>query len=204
MQIRKDIVKAAAQVFSQHGYERATLEDVAEVVGIRKGSLYYHIRSKEDLLFVIHDHLADELIANTRTALATARSPEERLRLAMRVAMRLIADYRAEVTVFLHERHALTSDRWRDVVAKRDAYQHIVEAILAEGIQQGAFRALPAGVITLGILGMINWGYQWFRRDGPLSADEIADLFADIVLNGVRKGGESSVERRETTAYESQ
>ncbi|HBY98224.1 MAG TPA: TetR/AcrR family transcriptional regulator [Chloroflexi bacterium] len=187
MEIREDIVKAAAHVFSRDGYQRATLEDVAQLVGIKKGSLYHHISSKEDLLFAIHDRLADELIANTRAALQGAETPADRLRRIMRVSMRLIAEHQEEVTVFLHERHTLTSERWQAVVAKRDEYEQIVAGVLAEGIEAGVFRPLPVRASTLGILGMINWGYQWFRPDGPLSADEIADLFTDIVLDGVRR-----------------
>lgn len=186
MAIRDDILRAAARVFSEQGYDGATLDDVAGLIGIKKGSLYYHIRSKEDLLFALHQRLADELIANTRAAVQEARTPQERLRAVLRVAMRLIAEHKEEVTVFLHERRILTSERWQDIVAQRDAYQQMLEHILAEGIEQGIFRPLPVNIVALGLLGMTNWGYQWFRPDGPLDADTIAEIFADIALNGLQ------------------
>lgn len=186
MQIREDIVQAAARIFSRDGYARARLEDVAALVGIRKASLYYHIDSKEDLLFAIHEHLISELLANTYTALSTVRSPEERLRVVIRMAMRLIAEHQEEVTVFLHEYRVLNNDRWEEVVAKRDEHQQIVEDILADGIEQGVFREIPVKITTFGIFGMTNYGYQWFRSSGTFSADEIADIFADVVLNGIR------------------
>jgi len=189
VKIRDDILTAAARVFGERGYDGATLDEVAQAVGIKKGSLYYHIRSKEDLLFALHQRLADELLDNTHAALESATSPTERLRGVLRVAMRLIAEHKQEVTVFLHERQLLTSDRWREVVAKRDAYQRIVEDIVSEGIESGVFRPVPLKVATLGLLGMTNWGYQWFRSNGPLTADEIADAFADMVIEGLRERG---------------
>jgi AcrR family transcriptional regulator len=189
MNIRDDILTAAARVFGERGYEAATLDEVAHAVGIKKGSLYYHIRSKEDLLFALHQRLADELLYNTYAALESAQSPTERLRAVLRVAMRLIAEHKQEVTVFLHERQLLSSDRWREVVAKRDAYQRIIEEILSEGIEEGVFRPVPVKVATLGLLGMTNWGYQWFRSNGPLSADAIADVFTDMVIEGLRARG---------------
>lgn len=194
MQIREDIVKAAAHIFSRDGYAQARLQDVAEMVGMRKASLYYHIDSKEDLLFAIHEHLISELLTNTRQALSTVQSSEERLRVVIRMAMRLIAEHQEEVTVFLHEYRVLNNDRWEEVVAKRDEHQQIVEDILTEGIEQGVFREIPVKITTLGIFGMTNYGYQWFRRSGTFSADEIADVFSDVVLNGIRTGvpGESA------------
>lgn len=187
VEIRDDILEAAAQLFEEQGYERATLDDIAKAVGIKKGSLYYHIRSKEDLLFALHQRLANELISNTRQALKAAESPEQRLRAIIRVAMRLIAEHKEEVTVFLHERHVLNSERWREVVSKRNAYQRMVEEVIADGIEAGVFQQVSVKVATLGVLGMTNWGYQWFRRDGSLSWEQIAELFADIMLNGLKK-----------------
>lgn len=183
--IRDDIVRTAAQLFGECGYERATLEDVAQALGMKKGSLYYHIRSKEDLLYVIHDRLIDELTRNTIAALETADGVEAQLRSVLRVAMRLIAQHHQEVTVFLHERHVFRSERWCEIRAKRDAYERLVHGILERGVRQGQVRPLPVALATIGILGMVNWGYQWYRHDGPLGADEIADVFADMVLRGL-------------------
>jgi AcrR family transcriptional regulator len=185
MPIRPDIVRAAAAEFSRQGYDKASLEDIAERVGIRKASLYHHIRSKEDLLFAIHEDLILALIANTNKAVAKFSSPEHQLRAFVRESMRLIAEHRAEVTVFLHERHVLSSDRWKGVVKKRDRYQSILETIIANGIAEGSFRPLKVKVVTLGILGMTNWGYQWYQPDQALTYVQIADIFTDLVLAGL-------------------
>ena len=185
MQIRDDIVAAAAQLFGECGYERATLDDLAQALGMKKGSLYYHIKSKEDLLFAVHDRLIDELTANTRAALEQADGVAAQLRAALHAAMRLIAEHQQEVTVFLHERHIFNSERWATIREKRHDYEQLVSEILQRGMADGTFRELPIPLATIGVLGMVNWGYQWFHRDGPYTADEIADVFADLVLGGL-------------------
>jgi AcrR family transcriptional regulator len=185
VQIRDDILRTAAQQFGELGYDRARLEDVARALGMKKGSLYYHIDSKEDLLFALHDRLIDELTRNTVAALEQADGVEEQVRAALRAAVRLIAEHQQEVTVFLHERHVFNSTRWAGIRAKRDAYEQLVADVLQAGVHAGRMRPLPVPLATKGILGMVNWGYQWLHPDGPFSADEIAEVFADIVLNGL-------------------
>lgn len=185
MQIREDILRTAAQHFGRLGYERTRLEDVARALGMKKGSLYYHIDSKEDLLYALHDELIDELTRNTVAALEQAGSVEERVRAVLRVAMHLIAEHQQEVTVFLHERHVFNSERWTGIRAKRDAYERIVADVLDAGVRTGQLRPLPISLATKGILGMVNWGYQWFHADGRFAADDIAEVFADIVLGGL-------------------
>jgi TetR/AcrR family transcriptional regulator, cholesterol catabolism regulator len=179
------ILAAAAELFGDHGYDRATLADVARRVGIKRGSLYYYINSKEDLLYWLHKKLIDELIEHTDAALADAGTAEERLRAVVRVSMRLIAERRQEVKVFLEERHVLDSQRWADVVAQRDAFQQKVEDVLAAGMREGILKENPVRLTANGILGMCFWGYQWFRPN-RLSWEQVADLFSDILLDGLK------------------
>lgn len=183
--IREDIVYAAAEVFGRVGYDRATIDEVAQKVGIKKGSLYYHIRGKEDLLLAIHTLLIEKLISQTNARIAECDSPQTRLRAVIEVAMQLIAENRQEVTVFLNERRAIEGPRWVDVVTMRDQYQNTVEQVIAEGVEQGAFRALPIKIAALGILGMTNWGYQWFHSEGAMSSGEVAGVFSDLIINGM-------------------
>lgn len=180
------ILAAAAELFGNHGYDRATLADVAKRVGIKRGSLYYYISSKEDLLYWLHKKLIDELIAHTDAALAEATTAEEELRGVIRVSVRLIAERRQEVKVFLEERHVLDSERWSHVVAQRDAFQQKVEDVLDRGMREGVLKTGPVKLTANGILGMCFWGYQWFRPDG-LTWEQVADLFSDMLLDGLKR-----------------
>lgn len=183
--MRADIIDAATRVFSRRGYHAASMVEIAEEVGMRKPSLYHHVRKKEDLLFAIHEQLIDELIEQTQSALADTQAPEEKVREVLRVCMSFVARHRDGVTVFLHERRAVSGRRWTELVVKRDFYEKMVSRVIAEGITEGAFVDLPPDIAARGVLAMANWGYTWFNPHGKLSAEAVADVFADVALKGL-------------------
>ena len=183
--VRADIIAAATRVFSERGYHAASMSEIADAVGIRKPSLYHHVRKKEDLLFAIHEQMIDELIHHTTEVLETAETPSEKLRGTLKVAMRFVARNQDAVTVFLAEHREFSGDRWNEIVAERDRYERMVHGVIAEGTRSGAFVDVPPGIAAKGILAMANWGYTWFMPEGPRSADQIADTFATIALRGL-------------------
>lgn len=183
--VRPDIVEAATRVFSERGYHGASMAEIAERVGMRKASLYHHVRKKEDLLFAIHERMIDELIEKTASAISPSMSPSEKIGAVLHVGMHFIAGHRDAVTVFLQERRAVSGERWNEIVAKRDRYEKTVSRIIAEASAANAFVELPPAIAARGALSMVNWGYTWFDPDGALSADEVADIFTAIVLRGL-------------------
>lgn len=183
--VREDIIEAATRVFSRRGYHAASMVEIAEEVGMRKPSLYHHVRKKEDLLFAIHEQLIDELIEQTMAGLSTAPTPEEKVRAVLRVCMSFVARHRDGVTVFLHERRAVSGRRWTELVVKRDFYERMVSRVIADGIDAGAFVSVPPDIAARGVLAMANWGYTWFNPHGKLSAEAVSEIFADIALNGL-------------------
>jgi AcrR family transcriptional regulator len=183
--VREDIIAAATRVFSLRGYHAASMVEIAEEVGMRKPSLYHHVRKKEDLLFAIHEQLIDELTERTTAALATAQSPSAQVRAVLRVTMSFVARHRDGVTVFLQERRAVSGERWSELVVKRDFYEKMVSRVIAQGVSGGAFVEVPPEIAARAVLAMANWGYTWFDPDGPLDADTVSDIFADIALNGL-------------------
>ena len=186
--IREDIVQAATHVFSTSGYHGASMADIAIAVGMRKASLYHHVQRKEDLLIAIHQTLVDDLIDRTQRALVSTSTPSERLSAVLHAAVEFIAANREGVTVFLSEAGIVASgDRWATIVAKRDFYEAQVASIVQEGMDSGEFVNLPHKVVARGVLGMANWCYTWFDPHGSMTSNEVADIFATIVLNGLRR-----------------
>jgi AcrR family transcriptional regulator len=183
--VREDIIRAATRVFSDRGYHAASMTEIAEAVGIRKPSLYHHVRKKEDLLFAIHEQMIDELIEETMPVFTSSMTPAEKVRGALKIAMSFVARHRDGVTVFLTEQRAVSGDRWNELVVKRDFYEQMVHRIIAEGTATGAFVDVSPKLAAKAVLAMANWGYEWFQPDGPLSADEVADTFANIALRGL-------------------
>jgi TetR/AcrR family transcriptional regulator, cholesterol catabolism regulator len=183
--VRDDIITAATRVFSLRGYHGASMAEIAGEVGIRKPSLYHHVRKKEDLLFAIHEQLIDELIEQTTAALADADTPQERVRRILQVSMSFVARHRDGVTVFLQERREMSGQRWAELVVKRDRYERMVSGVIAEGISSERFVDVPPEIAARALLAMANWGYTWFDPTGELSAESVAEIFAEIALNGL-------------------
>jgi TetR/AcrR family transcriptional regulator, cholesterol catabolism regulator len=183
--VRDDIITAATRVFSLRGYHGASMAEIAGEVGIRKPSLYHHVRKKEDLLFAIHEQLIGELMQETTAALDGATTPEERVRQILQVSMSFVARHRDGVTVFLQERREMSGERWSELVIKRDRYERLVSRVIAEGIDSERFVDVPPEIAARALLAMANWGYTWFDPTGELSAESVANIFAEIALNGL-------------------
>jgi AcrR family transcriptional regulator len=188
-------MRAASTVFSARGYHGASMQDVARAAGMQKGSLYHHVGKKEDLLFAIHTQMIDELTALTVPVVASSRSPAEKIREIVAIAMEFIARHREGTNVFLQEWGTVTGPRWETIVAKRDLFERMVAGVIADGIATGEFAATRADIAARGLLGMVNWCYTWFQADGSLSAAQVGETFAALALRGLeeRRNGEQSV-----------
>lgn len=184
--LRADIVDAATRVFSRQGYHAASMASIADEVGMRKASLYHHVRRKEDLLFAIHEQLLDELVDATLGVLSSSQSAADKLRGVLRVNMALLCRRRDGVKVLLRERpEARDGDRWAELIVKRDFYEQMVRRVIAEGVSSRRFVDLPADIAAHAVLAMANWSSTWYDPKGKLSSDEVSDIFADIVLEGL-------------------
>lgn len=179
------ILRTAARIFAERGYDKATLQQIADAVGIKKGSLYYYIEGKEDLLFRIADSTIESCIQRLEQATQGSLPPEKRLREAIMAHARVLAGDFERLCVFLHEQKALKADWRKKIVEKRDYYEHLFQEIIEEGIRQGRFRPMDARLATLALLGMCNWLYQWYHPEGRASVEEIGALFADLFLHGL-------------------
>lgn len=183
---RKDeIVDLAARLFQTKGYHETSVQEIADEVALTKASLYYYIRSKEDLLFEIHERFINFVLERARESDQTT-SARERLANVVRDVLQVIRDYRAHVTVFFRERYGLSPERAAIIAAKRREYEQFVEQIVVDGIRNGEFRSsLDPKVVTMAVFGMCNWTYQWYRPSGRLSAGEIVDQFTGLLFDGL-------------------
>jgi AcrR family transcriptional regulator len=183
---RQEIIDAAARIFYAKGYESASIQDIADELGILKGSIYYHVRSKEDMLFEI---LVDAHDAYSRAVADIPALDAEPLSLLREFVTRHVmhcASTPVATGVFFRDFNSLASERREIVVAKRDEYEHVLRSILAGGVATGTICPdLDPDLTGREIVGMLNWTTQWYRADGPLPAEEIAASMADLVVLGV-------------------
>lgn len=178
---------AALRLFRERGYHATSMQDIAEAVGLYKGSLYHYIGGKEDLLAQVLDRGMGQLLRRIETIVAdTALDPAEQLRRTIRAHVCAVAENRDALTVYLNEWRAFEGETMTAVREQRQRYAELVTSIVERGTAAGVFRPTDLGTTTLAILGMCNWLSQWYRPDGRLAPDAIADQFADLVLQGLR------------------
>lgn len=177
------IMEAAARLFADKGYGGVGISEVGEVAGFGKGALYYHIRSKEDLLFDIMTIYMVELID---AAHAVERDVKKNIPAKIRALSRSFMDImfasRPEMTVCFREVHALTEHRRRDVLKLHAEYQDVWLRIFSEGARQGVLRPLSK-IEVKALLGMYFYSFLWIRGDGAMTVRAIAESFASLVLN---------------------
>lgn len=182
---REQMLDAAAELFSSRGYHGTSMRDIAAATGILPGSLYAHIRSKEDLLYDIVVRAAEQFLLGVRMVMEGPGGPEEKLQKAMRSHVGVVAHAREEARVFLEEWNALEEPRRTEVKRLRDQYEELWDGLIREGIRAGRLRQMDATLARLLVLSAANWTYTWYDPHGPLTPDEIADRFTDLLLGGL-------------------
>jgi AcrR family transcriptional regulator len=185
---REDQVRAAAlRLFKEKGYHATSMRDIAEEVGINKGSLYSYIRSKEDLLIPVFERAMGVLLAQIETiATDVSLAPTERLKRAIHAHVTAVADNLDVLTVYLSEWRQLAAESLTTVRAQRERYAGLFLQILQDGVQAGEFRVMDTRIVALGLIGMCNYLFRWYRPDGRLFPDQIADELIEMIMQGVR------------------
>jgi TetR/AcrR family transcriptional regulator, cholesterol catabolism regulator len=181
---RSELTREAARLFAEKGYHGTSIGDLAKALGVQKGSLYAHITSKQDLLYeTMRDgaaafHAALDAIPDELPAV-------EKIRLALRAHLRVVADQLEVATVFVREWRYLEGARREEILAERRRYEERFRALFREGRELGELRTdLDDASAALLALSAANWAYTWLQpgRD----TDELADRFFAILLDGIR------------------
>lgn len=175
---RQELVDQAAHTFARHGYDRTTMQELAAGMGLATGALYHYFGSKEQLLRAICDELMEPLLEQATELVDDERPPGAQLRALVRLWVAHVAEHRDHMLVFQQERHQIESgERWRKVRASRKAFERLAADAVARACPDG-----DARLASLALLGMVNHTAQWYRPRGPLSPEQIADGYVELVL----------------------
>jgi AcrR family transcriptional regulator len=183
---RQEILRASARLFQQQGYDGTSMNDVAAALKLSKGGLYHHFQSKDEILFNLMDHAMDiteERVINPVKAVA---DPEERLRTLIRLHIGVVLSERdREITVMLHENHPLSPTLRKRINARKKDYVHFLENLVAEVQRSRQSKgAVTPRAAAFALLGMINWIYQWYRPQGTLQEETLAQQYTEIFFQG--------------------
>jgi AcrR family transcriptional regulator len=183
---RDEIQRAAAGLFFAKGYEATTVREIADELGIKSASIYYHYPDKEQILFEVVRDVLERSYAGITAVLDDEREPHRRLAALVVHHVALNALRAREATLAETELRSLTGERLTRIVEQRDAHEALVLGVLAEGRRAGVFRLLDAKLTAYAVISMcLNVG-AWFRADGRLSLEQVAASYANLACRLVR------------------
>jgi AcrR family transcriptional regulator len=182
---RGEIVRLAARLFREHGFDGTTVRDIAAAVGMRSGSPFYHFASKEEILFAVMEEGLRQGLARTEAVLAQHGGARERFVALMRTHFATILEDGSDfVPVMLYEWRRLPLVDRRRLIAVKDRYDTLWQGVIEELAAAGQLRG-DAKLARLLILGAVNFAATWFKRNGALSIDELARASAEFFLQPI-------------------
>jgi AcrR family transcriptional regulator len=183
----EEILARAAELFYEKGYHATTIEDVAREVGMLKGSLYYYIRSKEDLLYELLLGIIVKGVEHASKAIEGVTDPTERLEKAVEAQIEHIIQNQTYVGLFLHEFDTLSGKRQKRIQEEMVKYQTIFVDTIEEGQKLGQFVGSDALLLTDAVLGMTNWIYRWYPGTRNPGLEGVKKTFIAFIMNGIKK-----------------
>jgi AcrR family transcriptional regulator len=184
MSRRRELSRQAARLFAEKGYHGTSIGDLADALGLQKGSLYAHIEGKQDLLYETMREGAESFHA-ALDGIPERLPATEKLRLALRAHLHLVSEQLDVATVFVQEWRYLEGERRTEIVAERRRYEERIRALFREGRELGELRSdLDENVAALAFLSVANWAYTWLRPGADTGA--LADRMFALLVDGMR------------------
>jgi len=184
---REDILEAAAQVFRQKGFHGASMADIAEAVNLQKASLYHHVSSKQEILLAILDR-ALELLLDRISAITVQDIPsDKKLQCMVREYLQILVENQDLAAVLLFEHRSLERKQHAHHVPNRDKFESLWRDVITEGVKAKLFNCDDPALAARALLGIMNWTMTWYHSDGPLTVEQVADQYSNLLLNGLLK-----------------
>ena len=186
--LKERIIDTALVLFEKNGYHGVTVDQIVEQSGTSKGGFYHNFKTKDELLYHIHDVFISYVLEKAIDVQNNHHfeTPTARLCATIQSFTKVFDLYKPHITVFYQESTYLTEEYSQRINEKRDQYRRIIVQIIEEGQASGDFRPeVPADIAAMAIIGMINWTYKWFNKDGRLSIEAIARIFNDLLLHSL-------------------
>lgn len=183
---QETVLRRAIDLFIRQGYDGTSMGDIARELGLTKSAIYHHVPSKQHLLEQALDEALDGLTAAVRTARSTTSGPgaDERLRATVHESVRILAAHLPAVTLLLRVRG--NSELEADALRRRREIDDAFAELVADAAAEGAIRAdLPPELVSRLLFGTVNSLVEWYRPDGPVDPDHLADAITTMAFEGL-------------------
>jgi AcrR family transcriptional regulator len=184
--LKDRIMDTALRLFEKYGYHGVTVERIVTESNTSKGGFYHNFKSKDELLYHIHDVFITYVLNKAQDAYKNYGTPTERLCAIIQSFVKVFHLYKPHITVFYQESAYLKPEYSEKINEKRDEFKQVIFRVIREGIAAGEFRPeLSVEITGMSIIGMVNWTYKWYKPDGPMTIEEIANNFIDFILHSI-------------------
>jgi AcrR family transcriptional regulator len=178
----KKILSISANLISKKGYHGVSLQQIADKAKLHKSTFFHYFKNKESLLVRIIESPFDEFYRNFQELIGHHElGPEEKLKIVIDNHLTLLVEYKDNVNIFLNELRNLPIKNRKTHLMKIKNYERDFEEIIVGMKKKGYFKGLDPKIVTFGILGMMNWVTRWYKRTGPITIEEISDIFYQMV-----------------------
>lgn len=184
--VSRSIVRAAVALWSERGYQGASVREIVEAAGVTKGAFYFYFDKKEDVLRIIHDEFADYEIDLVDAAIAAGTTAAHKLTLIIEALAESTQFYHQEIAIYFRDRKYLSEGTYDEVRHKRDHLEQLILGVVVGGMERGEFHpSANPKILTFGIVGMCAWIPEWLDPAGPMTGREIGSMYARLVLDGL-------------------
>lgn len=190
---RDELIRVAAELFKEQGYQTTTLNDIARHAGMDRASVYYYVGNKEEFFRDAVKGGVEQNAEKVEQVLArTDISTQEKLEQLVKLLMQSYSDSYPYMYLYIQEEMHKIADAntpWaREMLEKTRGFEKAVLALIKQGMEEGAFRDdLPATLAANTIFGMLNWTYRWYTPSSKYNAEAVADVFCKIFFTGLQK-----------------
>ncbi len=184
----RHILRHATRVFSEKGYEGASIRDISRATGVSLSGLYYYFESKQKLLYLIQIHAFKSILKRLERRLAGVTNPEQRLRILVTNHVEYFLRHPMEMKVLAREEEFLEDPYRREVAEIKRRYYEMARRMFDEMRRTGRVRRVNPRVAVLSLFGMMNWVYKWHNPRVDPRAEHLAETLATIFLEGVANG----------------
>jgi len=184
--VKERLLNVATRLFARHGFEGTSVQDIVDAAGVTKGAMYHYYDSKDDLLYEVYHQVLSMQLSHLEQIAAGPGTPEQRLRAAAADVVQASLDNLDDLIVFFRSLHMLPDDKQAQVRAERRRYHNRFKELVDEGVAAGTFRAdISSDIVVHYFLSVVNQLGSWYKPDGPLSPDQVGDLFAELLIGGL-------------------
>lgn len=182
---RQEILGVAERLFWQKGFHAASMDDVAEAIGLTKPAIYHYFSSKDDILLELRQSIIDAMLELTEGVLEAEGEPADKLRDILITHTEVVLRRRRANKVYHEEQGRLSAVAERPIQASEDAYDEVLRSLYRDGVAAGQLRDIDPGIAVATLLGAMNWSYRWFRPRGELKAPEMAEVIVGLMMDGL-------------------